>query len=174
MSDLRYPIGKFESKTGLDKGQIRDLIESIGQAPPRLRAAIEGLAPKQLDTVYRPDGWTLRQVVNHVADSHLNGYVRFKWALTENEPVVKTYDEKLWAELNDARAAEPEVSLQLLDALHRRWVTLLRSLEPQDFARRLTHPEWGYQSLEMYLQLYEWHGRHHTAHITELRQRMDW
>jgi hypothetical protein len=113
-------------------------------------------------------------VVNHVADSHLNGYVRFKFALTENEPAVKPYDEKLWADLADARTVEPQVSLHLLDALHLRWVTLLRSLDVEDFARRLTHPEWGKQPLEMFLQLYEWHGRHHTAHIMALRQRKGW
>ena len=174
MTDLRYPVGKFEATNGLTKAQTHELIESIRETPRRLKAAIEGLAPEQLDTQYRPEGWTVRQVVNHIADSHLNGYVRFKWALTEDEPVVKTYDEKRWAELNDARNAEPEVSLQLLDALHLRLVKLLDSLKPEDFARRLTHPEWGFQPLEMYLQLYEWHGRHHTAHITELRQRMDW
>ncbi len=174
MSDLRYPIGNFEAKSGLSRGQIHELIESLGQAPLGLRAAIGGLTAQQLDTPYRPDGWTSRQVVNHVADSHLNGYVRFKLALTENEPSVKSYDEKLWADLNDARNIEPQVSLSLLDALHLRWVTLLRSLDVEEFARRLTHPEWGTQPLEMFLQLYEWHGRHHAAHIMSLRHRKGW
>ena len=127
--DLRFPIGKFEAKSGLAEAQIRELIESLSQAPLGLRAAVGGLTPQQLDAPYRPDGWTARQVVNHVADSHLNGYVRFKFALTENEPAVKPYDEKLWADLADARTVEPQVSLHLLDALHLRWVTLLRSLD---------------------------------------------
>ena len=174
VSDLRFPIGKFEAKSGLAEAQIRELIESLSQAPLGLRAAVGGLTPQQLNTPYRPDGWTARQVVNHVADSHLNGYVRFKLALTEDEPAVKPYDEKLWADLADARTIEPQVSLHLLDALHLRWVTLLRSLGVEDFARRLTHPEWGKQPLEMFLQLYEWHGRHHTAHIMALRQRKGW
>jgi hypothetical protein len=174
VTDLRYPVGKFEAKSGLTEAQIRELIESLNQAPLGLRAAVGGLTPQQLDTPYRPDGWTARQVVNHVADSHLNGYLRFKFALTEDEPVVKPYDEKLWADLEDGRTIEPQVSLHLLDALHLRWVTLLRSLDVKDFARRLTHPEWGKQPLEMFLQLYEWHGRHHTAHIMSLRQRKGW
>ena len=174
MPDLRYPIGKFEAKNGLTEARIHELIESLGQAPLGLRAAVGGLTPRQLDTPYRPEGWTARQVVNHVADSHLNGYVRFKLALTENEPVVKPFDEHLWADLEDARTVEPQVSLYLLDALHLRWVKLLRSLDVKDFERRLTHPEWGQQPLEMFLQLYEWHGRHHTAHIMALRQRKGW
>jgi hypothetical protein len=174
VSDLRFPIGKFEAKRGLDGAQLRELIDSIGQAPLGLRAAVGGLTAQQLDTAYRPEGWTLRQVVNHVADSHLNGYVRFRWALTEDEPVIKGYDEKLWADLSDARTVEPQVSLHLLDALHLRWVTLLRALDVKDFARRLTHPEWETQPLEMFVQLYEWHGRHHMAHIMSLRQRKGW
>jgi hypothetical protein len=137
VTDLRYPIGKFEAKSGLTEAQIRELIEGLVQCPLGLRAAIGGLTQRQLDTPYRPDGWTARQVVNHVADSHLNGCVRFKLALTEDEPAVKPYDEKLWAELEDGRAADPQVSLHLLDALHLRWVTLLRSLKPEDFARKL-------------------------------------
>ena len=174
MSDLRFPIGKFEARSGLNETQISELIDSIGQAPLALRAAIGGLTSQQLDTPYRPEGWTARQVVHHVADSHLNGYIRFKFALTEDEPQVKPYDEKLWADLSDARSVEPQVSLHLLDALHLRWVTLLRSLDARDFARRVTHPEWGKQPLELFLQLYDWHGRHHTAHIMSLRLRKGW
>jgi hypothetical protein len=174
VTDLRYPIGKFEAKSSLTEAQVRELIESIGQAPLGLRAAVGGLTQRQLDTPYRPDGWTARQVINHVADSHLNGYIRFKFALTEDEPAVKPYDEKLWAELEDGRVGDPQVSLHLLDALHLRWVTMLRSLKPEDFERKLTHPEWGKQPLEMFLQLYEWHGRHHAAHVISLRQRQGW
>src|SRR5262245_65086360 len=125
VTDLRFPIGKFEAKSGLAEPQIHELIESLGQAPLGLRAAAGGLTPQQLDTPYRPDGWTARQVVNHVADSHLNGYVRFKFALTEDEPAVKPYDEKLWADLADARTVEPKVSLKLIEALHMRMDTFL-------------------------------------------------
>ena len=174
MTDLRFPIGKFEASSGLTETRIRELIESLAQAPLGLRAAIGGLTAAQLDTPYRAEGWTPRQVVHHVADSHLNGYMRFKFALTEDEPAIKPYDEKLWADLEDSRKVEPQVSLHLLDALHLRWVTLLRSLKVEDFSRRLTHPEWGSQPLEMFLQLYEWHGRHHAAHIMTLRQRKGW
>ncbi len=174
MPDLQYPIGRFEAKRGLTGAQICELVESLGHAPLGLRTAVGGLTPRQLDTPYRPEGWTARQVINHVADSHLNGYLRFKLALTEDEPVINAYDEELWSELKDARTIEPQVSLYLLDALHLRWVTLLRSLEVEDFARRLTHPEWGLQPLEMHLQYYEWHGRHHTAHIMALRRRRGW
>lgn len=174
MSDLRYPVGGFKPATGTTEADRRAMIESITAAPVRLRAAIEGLSVEQLDTPYRPEGWTVRQVVHHVADSHLNSYIRFRLALTENEPVIKPYDEKLWAELADARTADPELSLQLLDALHRRWVMLLESMTQEQFNRTLQHPEAGLLTLEVMLGLYEWHGRHHTAHITQLRRHMGW
>jgi uncharacterized damage-inducible protein DinB len=150
------------------------LIESLAEAPRRLRAAVKDLSPQQLDTPYRPNGWTVRQVAHHVVDSHLNGYARFIWGLTEAEPVIKTYDEKELAQLADARTADPEVSLTLLEALHRRWVVRLNALQPEQFARSLRHPEWGLLRLDTMLGLYEWHGRHHTAHLTGLRQRMEW
>lgn len=174
MSDLKYPVGKFEPQPEITQTQRRELIQSIAEAPARLRQAVRGLTTGQLDTPYRPEGWTVRQTVNHVADSHLNGYLRFKLALTEAEPAIKPYEEKLWAELEDGRTTDPAVSLALLDALHQRWVTLLGSLGAGDFARRTRHPQWGAVTLDLLLGLYEWHGRHHTAHITSLRQRSGW
>lgn len=170
-TDLRYPVGKFEWPSGQGP---EEWIEEIASAPARLRAAVENLSADQLDTPYRPGGWTVRQVVHHLADSHLNSYARFRWALTEEEPAVKPYDEKAWAELADARAGEAEVSLRLLEALHARWVALLRSLSPADFARTFRHPEHGAWPLDKNLALYAWHGRHHTAQITALRERMGW
>lgn len=177
MNDLKYPIGEFEPQTEITVTERQELIRSIAEAPARLRRAVEGLTPRQLDTPYRPEGWTVRQTVNHIADSHLNGYIRFKFALTEDEPMIKPYEEKLWAELEDGRNTAPAVSLALLDALHQRWATLLGSLKPGDFARTTRHPqhlEWGAIPLDLLLGLYEWHGRHHTAHITSLCQRSGW
>jgi len=152
----------------------REWIEAIAQTPEKLRAAVAGLSPEQIDTPYRPGGWTVRQVVHHVPDSHLNAYTRFKLALTEQEPAIKTYDEKQWAELEDARTAPLDISLALLDTLHRRWILSLRSLRAADYARTFRHPEIGVVDLDKYLALYAWHGRHHVAHITSLRERMGW
>jgi len=132
------------------------------------------LSTEQLDTPYRPGGWTVRQVVHHLPDSHLNSYIRFRLALTEKEPTIKPYDQERWAELDDAKTAPIEPSLALLEALHQRWIMLLRSLIPADFARTFNHPEMGIVTLDATLRLYEWHGRHHTAHITSLRERMGW
>ncbi len=174
MSELRYPIGKFNYEGELTQDARRRAMDDIEAAPARLRAAAEGLSPEQLDTPYRPGGWTVRQVVHHLADSHLNAYTRFKLALTEEEPTVKPYDETRWAELSDARTAPVEISFALLESLHRRWVLLLRSLAPADFARRFRHPELGVVSLDKNLALYAWHARHHVAHITSLRERMGW
>jgi len=174
MKDIRFPIGRFEPRPEIAAAERRTLITSIARAPIRLRAAIEDLTPRQLDEPYRPEGWTVRQVAHHLPDSHLNGYLRFKLALTEEQPTVKTYNEKLWGELEDSRLAAPEISLRLLESLHERWTLVLRSLKPEDFTRTLTHPEIGVMSLDAVLQLYEWHGRHHIAHITSLRQRMGW
>jgi hypothetical protein len=174
MSDLRYPIGKFETKGTLNDAQRRELIQQIAEAPAKLREAVRGLSDAQLDTPYRPDGWTVRQVVHHLPDSHLNSYVRFKWAVTEHEPTIKPYDEKLWAELHEARTAPIELSLALLESLHKRWVLFLQSLKPSDFARKFIHPEHGARDLDWLLQLYAWHGRHHVAHITSLRERVGW
>src|SRR5262245_62177547 len=174
MSNLQYPVGKFQVKPGTTHEQRRALIENIAQTPARLRAAIANLSPAQLDEPYRPDGWTVRQVVHHLADSHVNAYTRFKLGLTEAEPTIKPYDENRWSMLEDGSYADPEVSLALLDALHRRWVMFLRSVQPEDFARTLNYPERGIMSLDDLLQDYEWHGRHHVAHITSLRERKGW
>jgi hypothetical protein len=162
MDDLRYPIGRFEGK-----GELPQWIDEIAAAPSNLRAAVKGLTPQQLDTPYRPGGWTVRQVVHHVPDSHLNSYVRFRLALTEDEPTIKPYDEERWAGLVDARTAPVEVSLALLESLHERWVLLLRSLTPADWQRTFRHPELGVVTLERSAGLYAWHGRHHVAHIVK-------
>ena len=174
VTDLRYPVGKFKLDGDITEAGRRDLIESIARAPAKLRAAVEGLSPEQLDTPYRPDGWTVRQVVHHLPDSHLNAYIRFRLALTEDEPAIKTYEQERWAELEDARTAPVDLSLALLESLHRRWVLLLRALPPAAFARTFRHPELGVVTLDQQLRMYEWHGRHHVAHVTSLRQRMGW
>jgi hypothetical protein len=174
MDELRYPIGTFQFAPDRGPEQRTQWLAQIADAPANLRAAIAGLAPERLETPYRPGGWTVRQVVHHVADSHLNSYVRFRLALTEDLPTIKPYREDRWAELSDARTAAVETSLALLDALHQRWVLLLRSFGPAEFAREFRHPELGVVSLERTTALYAWHGRHHTAHITALRERMGW
>ncbi|HET9949510.1 MAG TPA: putative metal-dependent hydrolase [Longimicrobiales bacterium] len=149
-------------------------IGAIQGHPARMRVALSGLSDEQLDTPYRAGGWTLRQVVHHVADSHVNAYVRFKLAVTEDRPTVKTYEEHLWAELPDGRSGPIEVSLAILDALHARWVTFLGSLTPEQFARELHYPGLGAITVDSLLELYAWHGRHHEAHVTGLRERMGW
>jgi uncharacterized damage-inducible protein DinB len=174
MTDPRYPIGKFKVEPNPTDEWRRARLAEIEEAPARLRAAVAGLSDEQLDTPYREGGWTVRQLVHHVPDSHLNAYVRFHWAMTEDEPGIKTYQEALWAELPDARTAPIEVSLALLEALHRRWLLLLRSMTAADFARTLRHPDLGVLSLDHMLTIYSWHGRHHVAHITALRERMGW
>ncbi|HXN64775.1 MAG TPA: putative metal-dependent hydrolase [Candidatus Acidoferrales bacterium] len=174
MNDPRYPIGKLEKKGPFTPAERSHMVESIATAPAQLRAATKGLDDRQLDTPYREGGWTVRQVIHHVADSHMNSYVRFRLALTEKEPTIKAYDEKLWAELPDARKAPVDTSLAMLDAMHHRWVILLRSFKPEDFARTMRHPERGPMTLDDSLAIYEWHGRHHAAHITELRKRNGW
>ena len=178
MADLRYPIGKFEwippeNDDEMAKRRVH-YIDVLSKLPANLSVAVKGLNPKQLDTPYRPEGWTVRQVVHHVPDSHLNAYIRFKWALTEFEPAIKTYKEDLWAKLPDSEQTPVETSLHLLQALHQRWVTLLRAMTAEDFARSLRHPEMGVLSLDRMLALYAWHSAHHTAHITGLRERLGW
>jgi uncharacterized damage-inducible protein DinB len=173
--DLRYPVGRFDVGARPDPADVARWIDEIAGLPARLRAAVEGLSDEQMDTPYRPGGWTVRQVVHHVPDSHMNAYTRFKLALTEDEPTIRPYDEAAWAELEDTRATPPEVSLALLDALHRRWVTLLRALGPDELARAFRHPEMGRSvRLDATVGLYAWHGRHHVAHVTGLRERMWW
>ena len=174
MEDMRFPVGKFHYDGPLTPEQQKSFLEAIAQTPAELRAAIKGLSDSQLDTPYRPEGWTVRQVVHHVPDSHLNAYVRFKLALTEEDPTIKPYAEDRWAELADTKATPVEVSLTLTDSLHDRWVRLLRSLAPEQWKRTFRHPEMGPMTLEKTLALYAWHGRHHVAHITELRKRMSW
>ncbi|HLY17274.1 MAG TPA: bacillithiol transferase BstA [Bryobacteraceae bacterium] len=163
--DLRYPIGPFHYSGESTAEQRRGFIDRIEQAPARLRAAVAGLTEQQLETPYRPGGWTVRQVVHHVADSHINSYCRFRLALTEARPAIKGYDEALWAELTDSRTAPVEMSLALLEALHRRWVLLLRSMTPVDFARTFHHSQLGPVTLDRTLALYAWHGEHHLAHV---------
>jgi uncharacterized damage-inducible protein DinB len=174
LKDLQYPIGRFGLDGKPSDDQVRQAITQIGDAPANLRAAVEGLSSQQLDTPYRPGGWTVRQVVHHVPDSHLNSYCRLKLALTEEEPTIKAYHEDRWAELEDSKATPIEVSLALLESLHKRWVLLLTSLRPADFQRTFRHPEIGVVTLAQNTCLYAWHGRHHTAHITALRERMGW
>lgn len=174
-ADLRYPIGKFRLEAAVTDRRREDWIAEIAAAPNQVRAAIAGLAPWQLDTPYRPEGWTVRQVVHHLPDSHLNAYTRFKLALTEETPTIKPYEEARWAELPDGRTGPPEVSLMLLDALHARWVYLLRAMAPNDYRRAFLHPEQGRTiGLDWVLGMYAWHGRHHVAHITSLRAREGW
>jgi uncharacterized damage-inducible protein DinB len=174
MSDLRYPIGKFHFDGPLTEPQKQTALDEIARTPENLRAAIKGLSEAQLDTPYRPGGWTVRQVVHHVPDSHLNSYVRFKLALTEDEPTIKPYAEDRWAELADTKTTPVEVSLTLLESLHDRWVRLLRSLSPEEWKRTFRHPDLGAMTLEKTLALYAWHGRHHVSHITSLRDREGW
>jgi uncharacterized damage-inducible protein DinB len=172
--DLSYPTGKFKRPSRLDPDERARAIETVAATPARLREAVRGLTPQQLETPYRPGGWTVRQVVHHVPDSHLNAYCRFKLALTEDEPTIKPYEEAKWALLPDVAAVPIETSLALLEAVHERWVAILRAMTPSDFERMLVHPESGRQSLDQVLALYAWHGPHHTAHVTKLRERMGW
>ena len=174
MPDLQYPIGKFEWGGAASDAERKKSIEQIAAMPAKLSAAVVRLSEQQLDTPYRDGGWTVRQVVHHLADSHLNAYVRFKLALTEDEPTIKTYEQQLWAETPDAKTAPVGLSLTLLDSLHQRWVLLLKSLGAADLARAMKHPELGTVTLDRYLALYAWHGRHHVAHITSLCERMGW
>lgn len=174
MENLQYPVGKFRPQPEWSEAEIAENVAAIAQLPSLLRQAVAGLTDEQLDTPYRPGGWTVRQVVHHLADSHLNSYVRFRLALTEDRPTIKPYDERAWAELPDAKAIPVAVSLQLLEALHERWITLLHSLSPTDRQRVFIHPESGENSLTKAIALYAWHGRHHLAHITSLREREGW
>ena len=174
MSDPRYPIGKFSFDGPPDEKQRQTLIQDIEQLPVAMRAAVQGLSPQQIETPYRDGGWTVLQVVHHVPESHMNAYIRFKLALTEDTPTIKPYMENRWARLRDVQSTPLEVSLSLLDAVHSRWVYFLRSLEARDWKRSFNHPESGMVPLEKNLALYSWHGRHHVAHITELRKKMGW
>jgi hypothetical protein len=175
MDDPRYPIGRFTYGGPQTPEQRLACIARIEAAPAAIRRAVDGLSEAQLDTPYREGGWTVRQVVHHVPDSHINAYTRFRLALTEPTPAIRPYFEERWAELYDARSAPIEPSLTLLEALHRRWALLLRSLRPADWELRYLHPEHGREwGLDEVLAMYAWHGEHHTAHITRLRERMGW
>ena len=173
LDDLRFPVGRFIPPAGSMAGVRAAHIQTLRLLPERLRAATAGLSDAQLDTPYREGGWTVRQVVHHVADSHANSYVRFKLALTEDWPTIKPYDEAAWAQLADSRLPI-EGSLALIEALHGRWVALLESLTDEDFQKGYDHPESGRQNLAKALALYDWHSRHHTAHIVNLRTRQGW
>lgn len=175
MPDLRYPIGAFRLEGEITPERRQGWIAELAECPAQLRAAVHGLTDAQLDTPYRDGGWTVRQVAHHVPDSHLNAYVRFKLTLTEDRPTIKPYDEARWAELPDTAGTLVGVSLMLLEALHRRWLTLLKGMDDVEWSRTFHHPERRRDvNLEETLALYAWHGRHHVAHITTLRDRMGW
>ena len=172
--DLRYPVGPFVRPQSVSPSERAANIRAIAGLPANLRAAVDGLSDEQLATPYRDGGWNVRQVVHHIADSHMNSFIRFRLALTENEPTIKPYDEVACAELADSRTSPIELSLTLLDSLHARWITMLESMSDADFARAFRHPEIGLVTLEVNTALYAWHSRHHVAHITSLRERMGW
>ena len=174
LEKLKYPIGRYQVDDKIDKAAIDKFIKEIELLPERLADAVRGLNLQQLKTPYRQEGWTVQQVVHHIADSHLNAYIRFKLALTESKPIVKPYDEKLWAELPDAKLIDINVSLSFIDSLHKRWVILLKQLKSKDFDKEFLHPESGMKNLKETLCLYAWHSNHHLAHITSLKQRMNW
>jgi len=171
---LRYPIGKFKIQGEITEKIIKDSIRELEEAPGRLFGAVDGLNDDQLNTPYRQGGWTVKQVVHHLPDSHLNSYIRFKLALTEKDPLVKTYEEAKWAELPDSYNTPISVSLELLKNLHLRWTILLKSMSFDDFKRTFNHPENGIVRLDRTVALYAWHSNHHIAHITSLRKRMGW
>jgi hypothetical protein len=173
LDDLRYPIGRFIPPASSVPGIRSAQMQTLRLLPARLRAAVAGLSDAQIETPYRDGGWTVRQLVHHVFDSHANCYIRFKLALTEDWPTVKPYDEAAWATLGDSKLPV-DVSLTLIDGLHERWVALLESMSEEDFQKGFLHPVLGRQKLATALALYDWHSRHHTAHITGLRARLDW
>jgi uncharacterized damage-inducible protein DinB len=174
MEDLRYPIGKFSYDKESTSQKRAAWMRDIAELPVHLRKAVSSLSAAQLDTPYREGGWTVRQVVHHLADSHMNAFIRFKLALTESTPLIKPYDEKAWATLADVQGQDIELSLMLLQGLHARWSALLSSLGPDQLDRTFQHPESGIQKLDRTLQTYAWHSRHHVAHITRLRERSGW
>ena len=173
IEDLRYPVGEFDKNIEVTPEKRVEFIQIIGDLPKNIAAAIEGLTDEQLDTPYRPEGWTVRQTVHHVADSHINSLCRFKLALTEENPTIRPYFEDRWAELADSNLPT-DVSLKIIEGIHERWVVLLQSLTDEDFKRTLVHPDSGEWTVEKFLALYAWHSRHHTAHITRLRERNGW
>lgn len=171
---LRFPVGPFDVTAPVNMRDIPSSIDEIAEAPQHLRVAVAGLTERQLDSPYRPEGWTVRQVAHHLVDSHMNSIVRMKLALTEDEPTIKPYDEKRWAELADSKTAPIALAVDLVELMHQRWAILLRSLKPDDFERAFLHPEMGRVGMKVAVALYAWHGRHHIAHITSLRKREGW
>ncbi|WP_460893906.1 YfiT family bacillithiol transferase [Rufibacter soli] len=171
---LRYPVGRFTVPPLYRSALVKQALAKLEALPAQLRAQVTSLSDEQLDTPYRPGGWTLRQVVHHLADSHMNSYTRFRLALTEEQPTIKPYEESSWAYLHDARWADPEISLRLLEALHYRWVLLLRSLSMEEWHRTFLHPQNGETYLFQAVEMYAWHGEHHLGHITSLKERMAW
>ena len=175
LEKLQYPIGKLKVSLSITKDQITTYIDQIDQLPPKVRQSVAGLNDEQLDTPYRPGGWTVRKVVHHLADSHINSYIRFRWTLTEDQPVIKAYNEKRWAGLTDASTGPVSLSLDLLEALHKRWVVFLKSLTTDDLGRSYIHPDTQKAvRLDRNIALYAWHGDHHLAHIDSLKSRMNW
>jgi len=172
--DPRYPIGDFQMPAQVTPARRQQAIEEIASMPAKFRAAVKGLSEAQFDTPYRDGGWTVRQLVHHVPDSHLNAYVRLKLALTENKPTIKPYDQEAWSKLADSKSTPIETSLTLLATVHDRWDRVWRSMKTEDFARVLVHPDHGERTVDWLLFLYEWHGKHHTAHIMELRKKKGW
>lgn len=172
-NDLRFPVGKFDRNVEITTEKRAELIRAIAELPQKIVEAVEGLSDEQLDTPYRPEGWTVRQTVHHVADSHINSLCRFKLAMTEENPTIRPYDEARWAELADS-TLPVDVSLKIIEGVHRRWTVLLESMTDEDFKRPLNHPDSGAWTVEGFLALYAWHSLHHTAHITRLRERNDW
>ena len=174
LENLRYPVGRFNRKDTLTPAERTQMIQIIEGFPNDIKQAVNRMNDSQLDTPYRPDGWTVRQVVHHVVDSHLNSYIRFKWTLTEDQPLIKTYNQTAWAELADSKTGSLDLSLPLLEGLHNRWTQVLKNMVVDDFQAKLEHPEWGLITLDTMLGLYEWHCRHHLRHITSLSERMGW
>ncbi len=175
MQELQYPIGKFNPPTEINKLDLGIAIREIEVLPNHLKDCTGNLEDYQLDTAYRPGGWTVRQVVHHIAESHMNSYIRFKWTLTEKSPTIKAYDEKLWGELEDNLKAPVDISLDLISALHKKWVFLLKSLSESEWKKAFIHPETGkVVKLSKNVLLYAWHGKHHLAHIENLKQYKGW
>jgi uncharacterized damage-inducible protein DinB len=172
--DLRNPVGPFKPMKKITPARRRGLIDAIAALPDELVWEVDSLTKDQLNTPYREGGWTLRQVVHHIADSHTHAYVRMRLAVTEKNPKIKAYDQERWAELRDSTSAPIDLSIQLIDALHRRWAWWLNRLDPQNFERTLQHPDHGSISVDFLLQLYAWHGRHHLGHIKGFTERMGW
>ena len=173
-TSLQYPVGRFTAPDEITDALRMSAIAALQALPATMRAAVDGLTDAQLETSYRDGGWTVRQVVHHVADSHMHAYIRVKFALTEQSPTIRPYDEAAWAVLPDVMTVPPQVSLSLIDGIHARWVACLRGLQGEQFAQPFVHPELGPQRLDLSLLRYEWHGRHHVAHITGLRTRLGW